>query len=110
MLSITLEPQETVGISHSPKYYLAASPVVGAATTVESTAVVSATGAATAVLSAVEASSVFAEPQAVNANTATARMNLYIGTLHNGLKFNITKLPPVDSNHDNQIQSLMSCH
>ncbi len=34
--------------------------------------------------------------------TATARMNLYICTLHNGLKFNITKLPPVDSNHDNQ--------
>jgi hypothetical protein len=30
------------------------------------------------VLSAVEASSVFAEPQAVNANTATARMNLYM--------------------------------
>ena len=78
MLSITLEPQETVGINHSPKYYLAFSPVVGAATTVESTAVVSATGAATAVLSAVEASSVFAEPHAVNANTATARMNLYI--------------------------------
>ena len=26
VLSITLEPQETVGISHSPKYYLAASP------------------------------------------------------------------------------------
>lgn len=79
MLSITLEPQETVGISHSPKYYLANSPVVGAATVVESaTTVVLSTGATTAVLSAVEASSVFAEPQAVNAITATARMNLYI--------------------------------
>ena len=57
--------------------YLAAS-AAGAATAVESVAVVSATGAATAVLSATEDSSVFAEPHAVNATTATARMNLYM--------------------------------
>jgi len=73
MLAITPEPQL------QPINYLAASPVVGAATTVESAVTESATGA-TAALSTVvstDASS-FAEPQAVKPNTATARMNLYI--------------------------------
>jgi hypothetical protein len=73
MLSITPEPQL------QPINYLASSPVVGAATTVESAVTESATGATAAlstVVSTAGASS-FA-PHAVKPTTATASKNLYI--------------------------------
>ena len=76
---ISLCSRIAVGNLLTIKTYLAASPVVGAATTVESAVTESATGATAAlstVVSAAGASSFAAH--AVKPNTATARMNLYI--------------------------------